>query len=107
MNIFAALQEAERAKFIVEKVTLDSCSLIRITDTRYQAEQDKKSTIVRAEGEAASAQMISDAIKNNPNFIKLRRIEASKEIAKTISRGGNKIYLPADNLLLNLFAPLG
>jgi hypothetical protein len=42
-----------------------------------KAEQDKKSAIIRAEGEATSAQLIGDAIKNNPAFITLRRIEVS------------------------------
>ena len=53
-----AQQDAERSKFIVEK-----------------AEQDKRSIIVKAEGEAQSARMISEAIKKNPNFLNLRKIE--------------------------------
>jgi len=80
-----AQQEAERAKFIVEK-----------------AQQDKRGTIVRAEGEATSAKMISEAIKADPNFINLRKIDAAREIAKVISKGGNKVYLDSDNLLFNL-----
>mmetsp|Transcript_26717 Transcript_26717/g.68658 ORF Transcript_26717/g.68658 Transcript_26717/m.68658 type:complete len:266 (-) Transcript_26717:92-889(-) len=44
-----AQQEAERAKFLVE-----------------QAQQDKKSTIIRANGEARSAELIGEAIKQNP-----------------------------------------
>ncbi|GAB2280341.1 Prohibitin-1, subunit of the prohibitin complex (Phb1p-Phb2p) [Dionaea muscipula] len=80
-----AAQEAERAKFVVEK-----------------AEQDKKSAIIRAQGEAKSAQLIGQAIANNPAFITLRRIEASREIAHTISNSGNKVFLSSDDLLLNL-----
>jgi len=80
-----AQQEAERAKFVVEK-----------------AEQDRLSAILRAEGEATAATVINDAIKENPNFIQLRRIEAAREISKTISKGGNKVYLNSDNLLLDL-----
>ncbi|GAB4839937.1 Prohibitin-1, subunit of the prohibitin complex (Phb1p-Phb2p) [Ancistrocladus abbreviatus] len=80
-----AAQEAERAKFIVEK-----------------AEQDKKSAIIRAQGEATSAQLIGQAIANNPAFITLRRIEASREIAHTISNSANKVFLNSDDLLLNL-----
>ena len=67
-----------------------------------KAEQDKKSIIIRAQGEATSAKMISDAMKQNPNFIHLRRIEAAREIAKTLSKGGNRIYTNTDNLLFNL-----
>lgn len=67
-----AAQEAERAKYIVEK-----------------AEQDKKSAIIRAQGEAKSAQLIGQAIANNPAFITLRRIEAAREIAHTMSNAAN------------------
>lgn len=80
-----AAQEAERAKFIVEK-----------------AEQDKKSAIIRAQGEAKSAQLIGQAIANNPAFITLRRIEAAREIAQIISNSSNKVMLSSDDLLLNL-----
>ncbi|MCD9560221.1 Prohibitin-1, subunit of the prohibitin complex (Phb1p-Phb2p) [Datura stramonium] len=80
-----AAQEAERAKFIVEK-----------------AEQDKRSAVIRAQGEAKSAQLIGQAIANNPAFITLRKIEAARDIAHTISNSANKVYLSADDLLLNL-----
>ncbi|KAL9377486.1 hypothetical protein Peur_028821 [Populus x canadensis] len=80
-----AAQEAERAKFIVEK-----------------AEQDKKSAVIRAEGEATSAQLIGQAIANNPAFITLRKIEAAREIAHTISNSANKVFLDSGDLLLNL-----
>ncbi|KAF3671075.1 Prohibitin-6, mitochondrial [Capsicum annuum] len=80
-----AAQEAERAKFVVEK-----------------AEQDKRSAVIRAQGEAKSAQLIGQAIANNPAFITLRKIEAAREIAQTISHSANKVYLSADDLLLNL-----
>ncbi|KAK4486965.1 hypothetical protein RD792_006280 [Penstemon davidsonii] len=80
-----AAQEAERAKFVVEK-----------------AEQDKQSAIIRAQGEAKSAQLIGQAISNNPAFITLRRIEASKDIAHTLASSSNKVYLHSDELLLNL-----
>ncbi|KAL4618914.1 hypothetical protein ACB092_06G045500 [Castanea dentata] len=80
-----AAQEAERAKFIVEK-----------------AEQDKRSAIIRAQGEAKSAQLIGQAIANNPAFTTLRKIEASREIAHTISNSANKVFLDSSDLLLNL-----
>lgn len=82
-----AQQEAERARFIVDK-----------------ARQDKKSAIIRAEGEAKSAQMIGDAMKNSPAFIQLRRIEAARQIAGTVQRSANRVYLEADTLQLNLGA---
>lgn len=79
-----AQQDSERAKYIVER-----------------ALQEKKSIVIRAEGEAKSAELIGNAIKNNPAFVQLRRIEASKEIANTISASGNKVYLDADSLMIN------
>lgn len=54
------------------------------------------------QGEAKSAQLIGEAISNNPAFITLRKIEASREIANTISTSQNRVFLSADSLLLNL-----
>ncbi|KAG9159545.1 hypothetical protein Leryth_013530 [Lithospermum erythrorhizon] len=53
-------------------------------------------------GEAKSAQLIGQAISSNPAFITLRKIEAAREIAQTISRSANKVYLSSEDLLLNL-----
>lgn len=79
-----AQQDAERAKYIVER-----------------ALQEKKSIVIRAEGEATSAQLIGNAIQNNPAFIQLRRIEAAKEIATMVVGSANKVYLNADSLMIN------
>ena len=54
------------------------------------------------QGEATSAKLIGQAIANNPAFITLRKIEAAREIAHTISNSANKVFLNADDLLLNL-----
>lgn len=80
-----AQQEAERAKFIVERAT-----------------QEKQSAIVRAQGEAQSARLIGQAIQQNPAFLTLRKIEAAREVANTISHSANRVFLNADSLLLNL-----
>lgn len=80
-----AQQDAERAKFIVEK-----------------AQQDKQSAIIRAQGEAQSATLIGQAVQQNPAFLTLRKIEAAREIASTVSASANRVYLSADSLLLNL-----
>lgn len=80
-----AQQDAERAKFIVEK-----------------AQQEKQSAIIRAQGEAQSATLIGQAIQQNPAFITLRKIEAAREIAGTIAASANRVFLSADSLLLNL-----
>uniref|UniRef100_A0A803LLN6 Prohibitin n=1 Tax=Chenopodium quinoa TaxID=63459 RepID=A0A803LLN6_CHEQI len=80
-----AQQDAERTKFVVEK-----------------AEQEKQSAIIRAQGEAKSAELIGEAVSNNQAFIALRHIEASKETAQTISNAQNKVYMSSDNLLIDL-----
>ena len=54
------------------------------------------------QGEAKSAQLIGDAIANNPAFITLRKIEASREIANTVSSSANRIMLNSEGLMLNL-----
>ena len=64
--------------------------------------QDKRSAVIKAEGEAKSAKLIGDAIASNPAFITLRRIEAAREIAQTMATSNNRVMLNADSLLLNL-----
>jgi prohibitin 2 len=66
------------------------------------AQQEKLTIITKARGEAESAELIGQAVKRNPGFMKLRRIDAAREIADIVSGSGNKIYLNADSLLLNL-----
>ena len=79
-----AQQQAQRATFIVERAKLD-----------------KEATIVKAEGEAMSAQLIGESVKNKPGFIKLRQLEAAKDIAEMISSGDNKVMLDSSVLLMN------
>jgi len=79
-----AQQDAERAKYIVER-----------------ALQEKRSIVIKAEGEARAAELVGKAIQKNPAFIQLRRIEATREVAQTMANSQNKVYLNADNLLLN------
>lgn len=64
--------------------------------------QEKQTIITKARGEAESASLIGNAVKKNPGFMKLRRIDAAREIADIVSTSGNKIYLNSDTLLLNL-----
>ncbi|KAH9250512.1 hypothetical protein BASA81_011688 [Batrachochytrium salamandrivorans] len=86
-----AQQEAERARFVVEK-----------------AEQEKLAGIIRAEGESQAARLVSDAYKKSGQaHLELRRIEASKEIAATLSNSKNVTYLPSSrsgssNMLLKI-----
>ncbi|KNE62560.1 hypothetical protein AMAG_07765 [Allomyces macrogynus ATCC 38327] len=73
-----AQQEAERAKFIVEK-----------------AEQEKQAAIIRAEGNAQAAEVISNALQQaGPGLVEFRRIEAAHKIAQTLAKSPNVTYLP-------------
>ena len=57
---------------------LTACMLCRGAPSSPQvekAEQDKQSAIIRAQGEAASATLIGQAVQQNPAFITLRKIE--------------------------------
>jgi len=83
--VHTAQQDAERAKYVV-----------------LGAIQEKETIITRARGEAESAMLIGQAVKKNPGFMKLRRIDAARDIADTVSASGNRVYLNADSLLLNL-----
>lgn len=92
-----AQQDAERAKFVVEK-----------------AEQERQASVIRAEGESEAANHISRALeKAGDGLLLIRRIEASKEIAETLANSSNVTYLPSNgagndsksnpnSLLLNL-----
>jgi len=80
-----AQQEAERARFVVDK-----------------AKQERRSTVIKAQGEAKSAQLIGDAIRDNPGYIQLRRLDAARDIAGTIAKSSNKVYLDGESLLLNV-----
>ena len=84
-----AQQQAERAKFFVEK-----------------AIQDKRSVIIKATGEARAAELLGESLAKSPAFLDLRRVEAARDIATTLSKSRNKVYLEADTLLLNLTAPM-
>lgn len=92
-----AQQEAERQSWVVAR-----------------SDQERKAAIIRAEGEAEAANLISDAIQKAGNgIIEIRRIDTAKEVAQTVARSRNVSYIPntnADgksggsgtNLLLNL-----
>lgn len=82
-----AQQQAERARYQVLK-----------------AQEEKKRTIIVAEGERESARMIGDAIAQNPGFIELRRIQTAKEVATNLSKSSNRLVLNTDTLLLNLMS---
>lgn len=71
--------------------------------------QERKAAVIRAEGESESARLISDATRiAGPGLIELRRIEAAKDVASTLARSGNVVYLPhGNNMLLGLNPSMG
>ena len=74
-------QEAERSKFVV-----------------LRSEQEREAAIIRAEGESESAKLISQATRSaGPALVELRRIEAAREVATTLSKSRNVMYLPGGN----------
>lgn len=89
-NKQVAQQEAETQAYLVAK-----------------ADQERKAAIIRAEGEAEAAELISKAMASAGNgLIEVRRIDTAKEVAAILSRGRNVTYLPnskgGSNMLLGL-----
>ncbi|KAI9754057.1 MAG: cell division cycle- protein [Chaenotheca gracillima] len=82
-----AQQEAQRAAFVVDK-----------------ARQERQAMVVRAQGEARSAELIGDAIKKSRSYVDLKRIENARNIATILQENGgkNKLYLDANGLGLNV-----
>ncbi|THU59068.1 hypothetical protein C4D60_Mb03t21090 [Musa balbisiana] len=86
-----AQQEAERSKFLVAR-----------------AEQERRAAVIRAEGESEAAKLISDATSAaGTGLLELRRIEAAREIATTLSKSPNVVYLPGGNNMLLGINPAG
>ena len=83
----SAQQDAERAKYLVQ-----------------QSIQNKKSTIVKAEGEAIAAELIG--IEMNPAYLELKRVEAAMNIAEIIAKSKCRSFLDNETLLLNLSKPI-
>lgn len=81
-----AQQDAQRAAFIVDK-----------------AIQEKQQAVVKAAGEAKSAQLIGEAIKKSKDYVELKRLETAREIAGILANSPNRIMLDNDTLLLNTF----
>ncbi|EHB16468.1 Prohibitin [Heterocephalus glaber] len=79
-----AQQEAERARFVVEK-----------------AEQQKKAAIISAEGDSKAAELIANSLATSGDgLIELRKLEAAEDIAYQLSRSRNITYLPAGQSVL-------
>ncbi|CAM9634680.1 unnamed protein product [Choristocarpus tenellus] len=88
-NKQVAQQEAERQVYLVAK-----------------SDQERQASIIRAEGEAEAAELISQALKSSGvGLIEVRRIDTAKEIAETLASSRNITYLPGSggaNMLLGI-----
>lgn len=82
-----AQQDAEKARFLVER-----------------AEQQKKASIISAEGDAQAAELLAKSFAAaGDGLVELRRIEAAEDIAYQLSRSRGVHYLPGgQTTLLNL-----
>lgn len=62
--------------------------------------------VVKAQGEARSAELIGDAVKKNKAYVELKKIENARAIAAQLQESGgrNKLLLEADGLGLNVFS---
>lgn len=87
---------AVEAKQVAQQTALRAAFLVD------QALQEKNATIVRAQGEAKSAQLIGEAMKKSKGFLQLRKLEAARDIAAILSNSQNRIMLDAQSLLLNV-----
>ncbi|KAL6946860.1 Prohibitin-2, subunit of the prohibitin complex (Phb1p-Phb2p) [Hanseniaspora vineae] len=79
-----AQQDAQRSAFIVDK-----------------AIQEKQGLVVRAQGEAKSAELIGEAIKKSKDYVELKRLDTAKDIAEILSKSPNRVVLNNEALLLN------
>jgi len=87
---------AVEAKQVAQQTALRAAFLVD------QAIQEKQSIIVRAEGEAKSAELIGESMRTNKGFLELRRLEAAREIANILGTSGNQVMLDSQGLLLNV-----
>jgi prohibitin 2 len=62
--------------------------------------------IVKALGEARSAELIGEAVKKNKAYLELKKIENARQIATQLheSGGKNRLLLDVEGLGLNVFA---
>merc|ERR1719492_650984 len=79
-----AQQEAEKARFLVEK-----------------AEQVKQAAIINAEGDSEAAGLLAKAFRDTgEGLVELRRIETAEDVAASMAAARNIVYLPPDQKTL-------
>jgi len=87
---------AVEAKQVAQQTALRAAFLVD------QAIQEKQSIIIKASGEAQSAELIGEAMRTNKGFLQLRRLEAARDIANLLASSGNRVMLDSQSLLLNV-----
>ncbi|KDQ62297.1 hypothetical protein JAAARDRAFT_121257 [Jaapia argillacea MUCL 33604] len=93
---------AVEAKQVAQQTALRAAFLVDQAIQEKQASADIwSSIIVKAQGEAQSAELIGEAVRNNKGFLQLRRLEAARDIAGILSASGNRVMLDSQSLLLN------
>merc|ERR1739838_104815 len=93
------MQRALDFHIILEDVAITDLTFGR----EYTAAVEKKQIAQQeAQGEAEIAKTLGEAISRNPAYLKLRRINAARKIAGTMSQAQNKVYLDANSLMLNI-----
>jgi prohibitin 2 len=70
-----------------------------------KARQEKQAMVVRAQGEARSAELVGEAIKKSKAYVELKKIENARAIAAQLQEAGgrNRLLLDAEGLGLNVF----
>lgn len=61
--------------------------------------------VVKAQGEARSAELIGEAIKKSKSYVELKKIENARYIAQQLQEAGskNRLLLDSEGLGLNVF----
>ena len=61
--------------------------------------------VVKAQGEARSAELIGEAVKKSKSYLELKKIENARTIAGLIQEHGgkNRLLLDSEGLGLNVF----
>lgn len=80
-----AQQNAERAKYLVQK-----------------SNEIKKTTIINAERDCKTIELIGKAMNNSPSYLTLKKIETAQEVATILSTSRNQVLLNSDQLLMNV-----
>ena len=110
-QVSAKIRETLQARLQDFMIILDDVSITdlqfseefqKAIERKQTAQQEAKSIVIRAQGEAEAAKMVGDSLKSAPSFLMLKRLEAASDIATTLSKSRNRIFLESDTLMLNL-----